>query len=165
MTRYNTPPICLSPFLACATSYIFHAVFTFEIKRGTNSGHWALMVTVQSVIASSNVTEKSKHSASIFFSTIPFSLTDSFLHSFFPFLEKVDLNISFTLGGTKRLFDVFSVIHSLHRSLYFEIHRTVKHHQSNVWIRFSTLCRSEKCNNRDRKDPRKRRIFDPFRDA
>lgn len=33
------------------TSYIFQAMFTFEIKRGTNSGRRALMVTVQSVIA------------------------------------------------------------------------------------------------------------------
>lgn len=32
-------------------SYIFQAMFTFEIKRGTNSGRRALMVTVQSVIA------------------------------------------------------------------------------------------------------------------
>ena len=46
--RYDTPPICLSPFSACATFYIFQAVFTFEIKRGTNSGHRALMATVQS---------------------------------------------------------------------------------------------------------------------
>jgi len=33
------------------TSYIFQAIFTFEIKRGTNSGRRALMVTVQSVMA------------------------------------------------------------------------------------------------------------------
>lgn len=157
MTRYNTPPICLSPFLACATSYIFHAVFTFEIKRGTNSGHWALMVTVQSVIASSNVTEKSKHTASTFFLRYLFPLETVSYIFFFLFLEKVDLNISFNLGGMKRRFDVFSIIHSLHSPLYFEIHRTVKHIQSNVWIRFSTLCRCEKCNNRDRRDPRKRR--------
>lgn len=47
-------------FLARAAFYMFQAVFTFEIKRGTNSGRRALMVTVQSVIAASNVAEKTR---------------------------------------------------------------------------------------------------------
>lgn len=55
--------------LARATFYIFQAVFTFEIKRGTNSGRRALMVTVQSVRAASNVLEKSREPS--VFSGIP----------------------------------------------------------------------------------------------
>lgn len=48
VTRYDRPPICLSPFPARATFYIFQPVFTFEIKRGTNSRHRALMATTYS---------------------------------------------------------------------------------------------------------------------
>jgi len=46
--------ICSYAYVSVApniVSYVFQAMFTFEIKRGTNSGRRVLMVTVQSVIA------------------------------------------------------------------------------------------------------------------